>query len=57
MTKAGIRKVFKRITAFFVAEVMTLLLTSCGNSERQAQIEYISEKYNVPEENRPLVYS
>lgn len=55
--KAYAGKRLTRIVVAILAEAMMLLLSSCENSERQAQIEYISEKYNVPEEKQLVVYT
>ena len=55
--KVHASKRVKRIVVAIVAEALTLLLSSCGNSERQTQIQYISEKYNVPEEKQLIVYT
>ncbi len=57
MSKVYAGKKLKRILVAIVAEAAMLLLSSCGNSERQAQIQYISEKYNVPEEKQLIVYT
>ncbi|RKM58842.1 extracellular solute-binding protein [Butyrivibrio sp. CB08] len=57
MSKLGEGKRLIKLVAVLVAEAMALLLSSCGNSERQQEIEYISGKYNVPEEKQLIVYT
>jgi iron(III) transport system substrate-binding protein len=49
--------IFKRIVIMIMAEAAMLLLSSCGKSERQADIEYISEKYAVPGDKQLVVYT
>ncbi len=49
--------IFKRIGILIVAEAAMLLLSSCGNSKRQADIEYISRKYAVPDDKQLIVYT
>ncbi len=48
---------FKRIFVSFMAGAAMLLLLSCGNSQRQQEIEYISKKYAVPQEKQLIVYT
>ncbi len=50
-------KKFKRILIILMAEAAMLLLSSCGNTQRQKEIEEISLKYSVPEERQLVVYT
>ena len=45
------------LITMIISGAMTLLLTSCAMNERQDEIEYISDKYNVPEQNQLIVYT
>ena len=47
----------KKIIISILTGAVMLLISSCGNSKRQEQINYISEKYSVPEENQLIVYT
>jgi len=48
---------FKKIIVSIGIGASMLLLSSCTNSERQQEIEYISQKYAVPQENQLIVYT
>ncbi len=56
MKKRG-NSLFKRIALIIMAEAAMLLLSSCGNSARKGDIEYISQKYAVPGEKQLIVYT
>ena len=56
MTKRR-KSYLKKIAVMIAAEAAMLLLCSCGNSARKAQIESISEKYAVPVEKQLIVYT
>jgi iron(III) transport system substrate-binding protein len=46
----------RRILALTLAVLMPVLC-ACGQSEREKQIRYISDKYSVPDENQLIVYT
>lgn len=49
--------VIKKLGSIFLAGALMLLLSSCQNSPRQEEIENISQKYAVPQENQLIVYT
>lgn len=51
------KKRAKKIIVSILTGAVMLLISSCGNSKRQEQIDYISEKYSVSEENQLIVYT
>ena len=57
------KRIFKRgsklikLATILTAGAVMLLLSSCTNSERQASIEELSYKYNVPSEKQLIVYT
>jgi iron(III) transport system substrate-binding protein len=57
MKKAVKGKKLIKLLTVTIAEAAMLLLSSCGNSARQEEIKYISQKYNVPEEKQLIVYT
>jgi iron(III) transport system substrate-binding protein len=46
-----------KLLTIIMAEAAMLLLSSCGNTERDSAISYISEKYSVPEEKQLIIYT
>ncbi len=40
-----------------LAEALVLLLSSCGNNDRNAQVQAFSDKYAVPQDNQLIVYT
>ncbi len=49
--------ILKKIVTVIMAEAAMLLLLSCGNSPRQQQVQELSEKFNVSDEGRLIVYT
>ena len=54
--KKGVKSL-RTIAATVLAGAAMLLLSACGSTERQQEIERLSQKYVVPEEKQLIVYT
>ena len=51
------KNIFSRLISVIILGAMVFLLTSCSMNRRQEETRFISEKYNVPEQNQLIVYT
>lgn len=54
MTK---ERISQKGIALLMTVAVTLLFSACAQTEREKNIDYISEKYAIPEENQLIVYT